>query len=599
MRSGAYRRRLGPVVVSLVVVAAFALGVMVPALSSTISARPAGSLGGVSAQERTGQYPASSTETTPPVPRSQSSIPAGGPLVYGVVATVSLPSGYGPVGVAADNANGDVYVTIPNESSVVVISGTTQKILTTIPLNESPAGLVFDSVYSEVFVGTFFGHTVKVISTLTNSIVANVSVPGSPVALVCDSLNGNVYVAQQSSNSVSVISGSTNTVTAVVPVGSYPMAGAFDNATGDVYVANYGSGNVSVISSESGNAVVASVPVGKNPIGATYDSGTGNVYVVNEYSNNTTVISGTSQSVVGDVGTSTYPVGVAYNPTHSIVAVVTLGFGVVRIISDATNAVIANVTVGSLPVGIAYDPSNGYEYVANSNSSSVSVIGTALAPPYPVAFTETGLPSGTSWSVTLNGVVGDSTTNTVAFSETNGSYSYSVGSIPGYSVIPSSGEFAVDGFPVNVDVTFSQPEYLVTFLETGLPNGTAWSVTFNGELGTSTISTLNFTTPNGTFDFNVSAVSGYTVSPSAGQVNVSGAASSLTLAFSSKPTPSSTSGSQSALWIYVVIAVVIAAVVLGAVLLMRRRRPPAASGAPPSTSPTSPPTPPPGSGSRP
>jgi len=36
--------------------------------------------------------------------------------------------------------------------------------------------------------------------------------------------------------------------------------------------------------------------------------------------------------------------------------------------------VIANITVGQGPWGVAYDPSNGYIYVTNLGSDSVSVI---------------------------------------------------------------------------------------------------------------------------------------------------------------------------------------------------------------------------------
>jgi len=57
-------------------------------------------------------------------------------------------------------------------------------------------------------------------------------------------------------------------------------------------------------------------------------------------------------------------------------------------------------------MGVAYDSSNGYVYVANSNST-VSVISTSpqVTKIYAVTFTESGLPSGRFWSVTLNGAI--------------------------------------------------------------------------------------------------------------------------------------------------------------------------------------------------
>ena len=48
---------------------------------------------------------------------------------------------------------------------------------------------------------------------------------------------------------------------------------------------------------------------------------------------------------------------------------------------------------------------------------------------YPVIFTESGLPSGTSWSVTLNGTSQTSSTATIGFEEPNGSYVYYVAAV--------------------------------------------------------------------------------------------------------------------------------------------------------------------------
>jgi hypothetical protein len=72
---------------------------------------------------------------------------------------------------------------------------------------------------------------------------------------------------------------------------------------------------------------------------------------------------------------------------------------------------------------------------------------------YAVTFTETGLPSGTSWSVTLNGTPQDSTGASMVFYEPNGAYLFTVGSIPGYTVNPE-GNVTVHGAPVSVPIMF-------------------------------------------------------------------------------------------------------------------------------------------------
>ncbi len=100
-------------------------------------------------------------------------------------------------------------------------------------------------------------------------------------------------------------------------------------------------------------------------------------------------------------------------------------------------------------------------YSSSPSSGSVTVSGTTTQPitftqiTYPVTFTESGLPSGTTWSVTLNGVTQSSTTSTITFNEPAGTYSYSVGSISGYTVSPSSGSVTVLGSGV-LSVAFSR-----------------------------------------------------------------------------------------------------------------------------------------------
>jgi len=49
------------------------------------------------------------------------------------------------------------------------------------------------------------------------------------------------------------------------------------------------------------------------------------------------------------------------------------------VINGATNKVIATIPVGIWPKGIAYDPSNGYIYVTNYGSGTVSIISTSAS----------------------------------------------------------------------------------------------------------------------------------------------------------------------------------------------------------------------------
>jgi hypothetical protein len=148
--------------------------------------------------------------------------------------------------------------------------------------------------------------------------------------------------------------------------------------------------------------------------------------------------------------------------------------------------------------------------------------GQALA----VTFNESGLPDGSGWWVNVSG--GPSTfsnTSTLSFMEHDGTYNYSTASSDKTYSSPG-GSFTVAGSPALVPLTFSRRDYNVTVAETGLPTGTAWSTALGGRLLASTLPTILFAVPNGTYPYIVGKLSGWTTSNYTGTITVDGAAAS-------------------------------------------------------------------------
>jgi hypothetical protein len=106
------------------------------------------------------------------------------------------------------------------------------------------------------------------------------------------------------------------------------------------------------------------------------------------------------------------------------------------------------------PAGYSASPAKGNVTVDNANQT-VTVTFTVVV--YAVTFTETGLPNGTPWNLTLlgivHGVAGTSYSTTLA----NGSYNYSVSGSAGYSPQTKSGMVHVAGQPMTVTVPFTGP----------------------------------------------------------------------------------------------------------------------------------------------
>ncbi len=80
----------------------------------------------------------------------------------------------------------------------------------------------------------------------------------------------------------------------------------------------------------------------------------------------------TGDTVLETIRVGTEPSGVAYDPGNGYVYVANYISGSVSVINETT--VVATVTVGINPFGVGYDGENGLIYVTNTGSGSVSVI---------------------------------------------------------------------------------------------------------------------------------------------------------------------------------------------------------------------------------
>ena len=182
---------------------------------------------------------------------------------------------------------------------------------------------------------------------------------------------------------------------------------------------------------------------------------------------------------------------------------------------STTNTIMVYLHNGSFSYTVA---TSDQSYATATGSGSFTVAGLPItqnvafsAVLYKVTLTESGLPSGTTWYVNLsNGQSFSSSGSTVSFSETNGTYSYTIATPDKtYSPDPSAGSFKVNGAPVSESTAFSKVLYSVTLTESGLPHGTAWSVMLGGTSYNSTTSKISFNEVNGSYLFSVTNLSSY------------------------------------------------------------------------------------------
>ncbi|HTT14371.1 MAG TPA: hypothetical protein VMG81_01115 [Thermoplasmata archaeon] len=183
-----------------------------------------------------------------------------------------------------------------------------------------------------------------------------------------------------------------------------------------------------------------------------------------------------------------------------------------------------------VPSGFTPAASTGF-VVVNGADINVLVPLSPAGASFATTFTETGLPAGASWTVTLNGFGQSGTGTTIVFAMPNGTYNWSTTTIGGYTTSPWSGTVSVSGAVAGVTVAFVQFTYPVTFFEDGLPSGSSWSVTAGGATYTSTTYYLTVNLPNGTNAFTAAGPSGYVATPTQGGVLVSAAPASQVILF--------------------------------------------------------------------
>ncbi len=210
-----------------------------------------------------------------------------------------------------------------------------------------------------------------------------------------------------------------------------------------------------------------------------------------------------------------------------------------------------SVTVGSSSISAVNPieftlPNGNYSYtvgnIANYSrapAGTFSVMGVGMTilekfslVRYTVTMKETGLSSGTNWSVTVGATTLSSTKSFINFPLANGTYAYTVANVANYSRT-ANGTFTVAGSSIMVTTHFTHVEYKVTLTESGLPAHTSWQVTIGLRMGSTTGTTISFSLPNGTYPFNASASgSGFGASPST--ITVSGAAIGVVITFVSE-----------------------------------------------------------------
>lgn len=482
-------------------------------------------------------------------------VTSGANGAYSALAGYDLPTGWGSINAynfiqAQTGGSGSTYSVTFTESGLAsgtswsaTLNGVTESSTTsTITFTEADGSYSYSIGSVSGYSSSPSSGTITVNGANINQAITFTAVPTYTVSFTESGLTSGTSWSVTLAGSTQ--SSTTNTISFTEAAGTYSYSiGAVSG-----YTSSPSSGSLTVSSANVNQAITFSVVTQTSGIYAqvsatsisTYSLNEAeqfNVGTSNEMVNFVTVYLSGSGSATVSIGSSLWGTNVLAPQTVNIVSgqnYYNVTFSAVTLTASTNYYLNVETASGSPTWGYTSSPTvnlhatQDYWYsgstLYNDNSyPNIFTVGyqASAAPTYSVTFTESGLSSGTSWSVTLAGSTLSSTTSTITFSEKDGSYSYTIGSVSGYTVSPTSGSLTVNGANVNTAVTYtSVPTYSVSFTESGLPSGTSWSATVAGSTLSSTTNTITFTEPAGTYSYTIGSVTGYTASPASGSVTV-------------------------------------------------------------------------------
>jgi hypothetical protein len=254
-----------------------------------------------------------------------------------------------------------------------------------------------------------------------------------------------------------------------------------------------------------------------------------------------------------EVGITATPAELALGNSTQVQAVVTgaagtLTYAYPELPSGCSSANVSDLnctpdTVGSFPITVLV--TEGTQTIGTSQADLTVTSSEVTSTPtfYPVTFGEVGLPTGTPWTVEMNGTFLNTTNGTEVTTLLNGTYPYSIGTPAEFFADPPAGEFNVSGIPQLVVIGFSgsstppppppsggsnnstnstPTSFAVTFQAAGLAAHSDWTLTLDGVgYGVGAVN-VTVTLGLGAHSFTVNA-SGYEATPSAGVVAMKGA----------------------------------------------------------------------------
>jgi YVTN family beta-propeller protein len=393
----------------------------------------------------------------------------------------SVRVGYAQVNPFNDSANNQVYVTNQGSNNISVISCTDRSLATTVSVGSFPVAGTFDPENGKAYIPIGSGYDVTVLDGGYNVAVNEMGLPGGTPWTIDfggspRSGTGNAFDFYGYANGTYNIS-----VSATGYVASPPY-----NATLRVNGANVSETIRFQVPLQTFSVTFSSTGL---PMGTAWS-----------VLFNGSLVSSSTQDIVFEEANGSYPFTVDMAggdiPTPSAGSITVAGINQTQGISFSVpppTTYLITLTETGLPVGtnwsgtltgptlhvtnssavstLSFEEPNGtYSFIpgvvggwkvsnspttviVNGKPTSATIAWSMVT--YNVTFSETGLTSGATWSVTFNSSTKTGTGQINFIGLPNGTYTFAVGIISGFSATPSGGSLTVKGAVASQAILFS------------------------------------------------------------------------------------------------------------------------------------------------
>jgi len=187
----------------------------------------------------------------------------------------SIPLSGAPISLAYNNINNYIYVSYENRNWMDVFDCSSDSLIAQIDMNGY--GLVWEMIFNhqnnKIYcpIHTTNGNRIAIINCLNNSVVANIPIAGTPIYFACNSISNKIYSLCQFDNMVYIINGSNDSLLATRTVGDWPNGIAYNPVMNRIYICNANSQDVCVLDGDN-NEIINTIPLSEGGWAIAYDS---------------------------------------------------------------------------------------------------------------------------------------------------------------------------------------------------------------------------------------------------------------------------------------------------------------------------------------